>query len=105
MTTAFDGTARVWTAEGTQIEQLEPAEFVVTTAEFSDDGRQILVAGLVGASSLPTSVGYDPDHRSLVRIYDCDVCRPFDELVALASFRTIRQLTPEERATYLGQTP
>ena len=75
----------------------------MTSGEFPDDGRQILVAGLVGASSLPTSVGYKPDHRSLVRVYDCDVCRSFGELIELGRSRATRELTPGERATYLGQ--
>ena len=103
MTAALDGTARVWTSDGTEIERVQPAEFVVTSARFSDDGRRILVGGLVGSRAVPSSV-YDPVHRSLVRIYDCDVCRPFDELVALARSRVTRQLTPAERAEYLGET-
>jgi len=105
VTSARDGTARVWTAaEGTEIQRYQPAEFVVTSAVFSRDGRRILVAGLVGFRGVPTSVGYDSSHRSLVRIYDCDVCRSFDDLVVLARSRVTRQLTPAERAEYLGET-
>jgi WD40 repeat protein len=100
---ALDGTARIWTVGGTEIEQVRPAEAVVTTVGFSDDGRRILVGGLAGSRFRP-SLAHDPVSRSLVRVYDCDVCRSFDDLVSLARSRVTRQLTTAERAEYLSGT-
>jgi hypothetical protein len=35
----------------------------------------------------------------------CDLCIELDRLVPLARERVTRELTPEERATYLGERP
>jgi WD40 repeat protein len=98
---ALDGTARVWTADGREIQAIRAAEFIVTTVRFSPDGGQILVGGLTGSRPVPVETGYDPPHGGVVRIYDCDVCLPFDELVELARSRVTRQLTAVERSTYV----
>ncbi len=101
---ALDGTARVWTLDGREIQRVQAAEFVVTSARFSADGTQILVGGLTGSRPVPVETGYDPPHGGVVRIYDCDVCRSFDDLVALARSRVTRQLTEAELRTYLGRS-
>lgn len=43
-------------------------------------------------------------HQGLVRIYGCDVCRSFDDLLWLARSRVTRQLTTDKRAEYLSGT-
>jgi WD40 repeat protein len=98
---ALDGTARVWTVDGREIQRVQVAEFIATTARFSADGTEILVGGLTGARPVPVETGYDPPHGGVVRIYDCDVCRSFDELVELARSRVTRRLTDSERASYV----
>ncbi len=57
---------------------------LLTSASFSPDGTQILTSSL--------------DHT--VRLYDCEVCLPLEDLVAVAERRLDRmgrELTPDER--------
>jgi WD40 repeat protein len=61
---------------------------VLTSAQFSPDGRTILTGSRDGT----------------VRVYACDICANLDGLVALAKTRlarTGRTLTPAERKRYL----
>ena len=39
------------------------------------------------------------------RIYACEVCRPIQDVLALARTRVTRGLTPEEREKYLHEAP
>ena len=102
VTAAMDGTSRVWTTQGDQIEVLHPGEFIVTDASFSDDGGDLAVAALVGFRGVPTSVGYDPEHRTVLRVYSCDVCRSYNALLSLARSHVTRQLSAAERSEYLA---
>ncbi len=86
VTGSEDGTTRVWKAEtGQPVEQIKFAGWGVA---FSPDGRFISTVG-----------------GGAARIYPCEVCRPLEELIALAHARVTRQLTPDERQKYLNESP
>jgi WD40 repeat protein len=86
VTGSEDGTARVWrAATGQAVEQIR---FGAWGVAFSPDGRFVAVVG-----------------GGAARIYPCEVCRPLEELIALAHARVTRQLTPEERQKYLNESP
>ena len=55
-----------------------------------------------GVNFAPTGLPIEKVTPGGARIFLCDVCGSFDELLALARERVTRELTPEERATYLG---
>ena len=97
-----DGTARVWNGEGEQIQVFEVGQLFVTSASFSPDGDNILVGVVSGEDTAPDVVEHDVDVRGITRIYSCDLCASFEQLLLLAESRVTRSLTPEERATYLG---
>jgi len=86
VTGSEDGTTRVWKAEtGQAVEQIRFGGWGVA---FSPDAR--FVATVAGGTA---------------RIYPCEVCRPLEELIALAHSRVTRQLTPDERQKYLNESP
>ena len=75
--------------DGTLVVRLQGHEGTLTSAAFDESGRTIVTGGVDGT----------------VRRYDCEICGGIDDLVALAEERiaaTGRELTPEERARYLG---
>ena len=102
----------------------------VADARFSPDGRWIVTAGprsvgvwkaadgeltrlLFGPQGPFLAAEFLPDSRTIVTrtedgvvsTYDCRICGEIDELLQLADERlaaTGRELTPEERALYLG---
>ncbi len=102
----------------------------VADARFSPDGRWIVTAGprsiglwkasdgeltrlLFGPEGPFTAAEFLPDSRTVVAqtedgvtsTYECRICGEIDELLRLADERlaaTGRELTPEERALYLG---
>ena len=82
--------ASLWDAhDGTNIVRLKGHEGTVAAAAFDPSGRRIVTGGVDGT----------------VRTYDCMICGELDELVELAETRlatTRRELTPAERARYLG---
>jgi WD40 repeat protein len=87
VTAGIDGTARVWqAATGASVAVLAGVR-PVTAAEFSPDGRFVATG----------------DADRVVRLYDCEPCRPFAELLELARSRTTRKLTPQERREFLGE--
>jgi WD40 repeat protein len=102
VSSADDGTARVWNADGEQIQVFEVGQLFVTSASFSPDGGSILVGVVSGEDTAPDVVEHDVDVRGITRIYSCDLCESFEQLLLLAESRVTRELTPEERATYLG---
>jgi WD40 repeat protein len=85
-----DGTVRVWQMAG----EVEPVilpghDGNVYGVTFDPDGQRIASAGADGT----------------VRIWNCEVCgRPIGEVLALAEERSTRELTCEERATFLHET-
>jgi WD40 repeat protein len=82
-----DNAARVWeAATGDLVARLGPFPEPVTSASFSQDENEILVA----------------DEGGSARIYRCDACQPLAQLRRLARSRLDRDLTEEERAAYMG---
>jgi WD40 repeat protein len=83
LSAADDGTVRVWDAGG-RAQPIDLADGLMNpVAAFGPDGRHVIVGG------------------GDVRILDCSVCAPLNEVLDLARKRATRQLTREERATYL----
>jgi WD40 repeat protein len=81
-TVDFNDTVRIWSAtSGDILLTLRDAQ----DADFSPDGRRILVAG------------------DRVRLHRCEVCGDLDELLALAERRVTRELTQAERERYLHE--
>ena len=85
-----DGTARVWEANtGQSVALIREHTDSVNSAAFSPDGKYIVTAS----------------NDKTARIYGCEVCRPIQEVIALARTRVTRGLTPEEREKYLHEPP
>jgi WD40 repeat protein len=107
-----DRTARVWDAAepGASVAVLRGHGDVLQSAEFSPDGRFVLTSSLDGTArlwdpALETTAlefrkgafggaRFSPDGRSIglggrytVELHRCEVCAPFDDLVALARAR------------------
>ena len=88
ITASNDRTARVWeTATGKLIEILRGHSDIVTDASFSPDGKTIVTTG-----------------DNTARLYKCVACAPLEELLKLANARITRELTCEERVTFLRET-
>jgi WD40 repeat protein len=132
VTGGADATARVWERGTWRIaRELAGHKTAVNSVEFSPDGRFVVSASADGTvlvweplsgqivSQLPrqsepvSSAIFSPDGKSLaaacdgniVRIYACEACLPVSEIVALMGTRISRQLTPDERARYLHESP
>jgi transcriptional regulator with XRE-family HTH domain/Tol biopolymer transport system component len=99
VTASADGSTRVWDTNTGQMLALilasvitpaTPAGLSIAGATFSPDGQRILlVTGGVDSSA---------------RIYPWELFTPFQQLLALAPTLANRQLTCEERRTYLHET-
>ncbi|MEV7965637.1 hypothetical protein AB0O34_06585 [Sphaerisporangium sp. NPDC088356] len=123
-----DGTVRVWNAAGNGDPiVLRGHQGLVWSVAFSPDGRLVASSGndntvriwtatgegepvvFRGHGSSVESVKFAPDGSRLatthgdatVRIWRCDVCGSMDQVLALARERTVRDLSPDERKTYL----
>jgi WD40 repeat protein len=85
ISTSFDGTARIWdTATGRTL-RIFPHS--LGGGGFSPDGKLVGIA----------------DQFGVVRFWDgCADCTNAKGLLSIASQRVTRQLTPQERATFLG---
>jgi WD40 repeat protein len=130
VTGSYDSTARVWEAgAGRGVRELRGHKAYVTSVAFSPDSRFVVAASVDGTARVwKTSTGQDvirirghsdevrsaafsPDGKYVVtasydqtaRIYACEVCRPIQEILALARTRVTRGLTPEEREKYLHE--
>ena len=128
ITASDDGTARIWSAfSGDQEHELAVHDARVATASFSPDGETAasasfdgtariwqvsdgqLIATLDGPGNFVSHALFDPDggvtlaadDASSALLYPCRTCLPLEELEALASTRTTRELTPEERQTFI----
>ncbi len=132
VTGSYDSTARVWEASsGRSVRELRGHKTFVTCVGFSPDGQFVVAASVDGTARVwKTSTGQDvayihghsdevgsaafsPDSKYVVtasndktaRIYACEVCRPIQDVLALARTRVTRSLTPEEREKYLHEPP
>ena len=79
---ASDGTVRVWNAHRGE-ESIVLDRRVYSAATFGPDGRRVLAAG------------------GDVRLIECTICAPLDDVVRVATRRSTRRLTAAERATFL----
>jgi WD40 repeat protein len=122
-----DRTARFWeTATGRLVAEL-PHAGPVSGVAFSPDGAFLVAASgsaptiwdlgsqrplvqLFGHQGRVGPVDFSPDGSSIVsggedrtlRIWRCEVCAPVDDVLRLARARVLRELTPAERARFLG---
>jgi WD40 repeat protein len=127
ITGSTDTTARVWSAAtGRELADLPGGGGIVNHAEFSPDGRFAVTAAAGGtvriwdldtARSIATvrmrprgTAAFAPHGRDLLlvaadgpRIYRCEVCASYDDLLAVARRRAGRALSPAERARYLRE--
>ncbi len=84
--TGSDAGASIWDLESqSRLVDLPGHPGEVFAVRFTADGR-IATGGVDG----------------VVRFFECEVCRPIDELLSLARDRVTRELTPAERARFLG---
>jgi WD40 repeat protein len=128
VTTSDDQTTRVWDIRDWHLIRQLPSGTGSAAAEFSHDGRMIVTAGadrsirvwdtdtgkLIGIETphadFVNSVEFSADDKSIlsgsddqsVKITPCPTCMPAGKLLSLATARSTRQLTPEERRTQLG---
>ena len=124
LTAGDDGTARVWSAQGQQQLVLRGHSGAVKSAAWSPNGQWIVTAGddrtarlwhaaggqqqaVLRGSTVPlTGAVWSPDGRYIAVSGEDGTVRRYiinmDELLALATSRLTRTLTPEERNVYLG---
>ena len=126
-----DGTVRVWDwARANNPVVLRDHESFVLDVAFSPDGRLVASAGadgtvrvwdwaseadpvvLRGHEGVVSGVAFTPDGQRIasssadrtVHIWNCELCgRPIGEVLALADERVTRELTCEERRTFLNE--
>jgi WD40 repeat protein len=126
-----NNTADVWdVATGALLTELRGHTTPVVALAFSPDGHQVIggdqsgevrvwdvasgqtLATMRDVSSEIRSVAMSPTGHTLLvlayygpaRLTSCDVCGTVDDLLAVAEARGTRELTPEERRRYLGET-
>ena len=131
VTAGYDGTARIWsTASHRQIRALtEPDSSELRSAEFSPDGTKIVTASADGTARIwgthshdqltvvtefnnapLNSAAFSPDGTEIVtasddgtaRIWSTELSGPISAIRRIAETRVTRQLTPDERKTYLA---
>ena len=102
VTAAHDGIVRIWDIDGKELQRYRASELVANSATFSPDGSSVLVATGDGVRITPLGIEFESNVSGKVRVFACEICAGFDELIALAGSRVTRELTPEERAIYLG---
>lgn len=127
-----DGTVRVWQwAAGTDPVVLRGHQGLVWSVAFSPDGQRVASAGndrtvrvwewhaeanpvvFDGFNASVEDITFSPDGQRLatargngtVTVWHCEVCGPIEQTLALADQRVTRELTPEERKTFLNEEP
>lgn len=116
-TASADGTGALWDlGTGKQLAVLLGHSQLVIEVAASPDGRYVATVSageirvwdrageLIETIPFGGFVGWLDGQTLLVgtRVYRCEVCAGVDALVELAKSRLTRELTPEERATYLS---
>ena len=92
VTSSLDGTARVWqVSDGAELRQPFRFDGAVQSVTFSPDGSRI-AAGLLSLPGSTVDVA--------AQVWDCEVCVPDEQLVALAESSVTRELTAAERERY-----
>jgi WD40 repeat protein len=124
----YDATVRIWdAATGGQLKMFRGHDAPINGVAFSPDGRQVASASgdatvriwdpagggqlvvLRGHDGPVSGVAYTPDGQRLasasgdttLRIWQCDACGPVADVLALAKQHSTRELTAEERQTFL----
>jgi WD40 repeat protein len=87
LTTSVDQTARIWDLETGQQIDLYSGVGAWSKACFSKDGKTIIVM--------------DGPKK---KVYPCYVCGNLDELISAARLKAGRELTPDERVSYLDSS-
>jgi WD40 repeat protein len=130
LTGSDDNTARVWDAStGGILQELKGHIYGVNTVAFSPNGKLVLTSSddytarlwdaetgktwrvLRDHTKPLTNALFSPDGRWLVttsndttaQIFPCDICGSLDQLLTLARARVTRELSCEERQTYLHE--
>jgi WD40 repeat protein len=130
-TAGLDGTVRIWRAvDGQRLRTLTGHEADIYGVSFSPDGELLATASLDGirvwdarsGAALRVidghvgavyAIGFNAEGTLLasggfdrtIRIWEpCPGCLDPEALLALARERVTRELTAEERATFLGET-
>jgi len=128
-TASLDHDVRLWNVATAKQLRLFQHNTAVHDAQFSPDERWLVSAAnkaalwdlrsgepvlrLRGHEGTTTAATFDPTGKLIVtggvdgtvRTYTCEICGGIDDLLALAEKRlasTRRELTPDERAQYLG---
>ena len=122
-----DGTARVWNARAGEPVVLTGHQGIVWGTAFSADGRQVVTAGndttvrgwkssgtgqpvvlhgfgasVESATSVAAGHFVSAHDDGTVRVWECLPCWPIDELVERSRQQSTRELTREERDSYLN---
>ncbi|KAB2349486.1 WD40 repeat domain-containing protein [Actinomadura rudentiformis] len=96
-TTEPAGGLRLWPVDG-GADPLVFSGIGTTVGLLAFDGKKV-VAALTGDVGPSGAVLWQPPAR--VRMWECEVCGPGDQVLGLARRRAIRAFTPEERRLYL----
>ena len=85
---SLDGTARIWDARTLRLLRILVHPDPVYLVRFTPDSREVVTA----------------DGAQVIRVWDaCAACGDRSALLRLAHSRVTRQLTAQERRTFLGQ--
>lgn len=102
-TTDNEGFLRVWGPDAALLLTARMTSVQAMAVAWAPDGRHLVVGTGEGRDE---RTGFGSDDPLLVSgrvaVVDCEVCRPFDELLAFARTRVTRALSDDEVAAALG---